>query len=163
MKRLIGLCIGVATALLALGYVGAGNWLGASASAALGCLWLLGLYRGWIGTEALGLIGFAGLAATGARSTVPVPILLASVVVALVAWDLQRFVRRLGAGGQVLDQPALVRSHLRWLLGIAGVGLLISLVGPAIVVPLPFGAMLLLGALLVFGVSRAIGWLNHRA
>jgi hypothetical protein len=163
MKRLIGVCIGVATALLALGFFGVNNWFGATISVALGCFWLVGLYRDWAGTATLGLLGFAGMAALSARSAVAVPILLASVIVALVAWDLQRFLRRLSASGQVLDQPALTRAHLRWSLGVAAAGLLIGLVAPAIVVPLPFGATLLLSALLIFGVSRAIGWLNRRA
>ncbi|MGF2076100.1 hypothetical protein, partial [Enterococcus casseliflavus] len=60
MKRLIGVCIGVATALLALGFFGANNWLGATVGVALGCFWLFGLYRDWPGTAALGLLGFAG-------------------------------------------------------------------------------------------------------
>jgi hypothetical protein len=163
MKRLIGVCIGVATALLALGFFGANNRFGATISVALGCFWLVGLYRDWAGTAALSLLGFAGMVAIGARSAAAVPLLLMSLVAALVAWDLQRFLWRLGASGQVLDQPALTRAHLRWSLGVAGVGLLIGLVAPAIVVPLPFSATLLLSALLIFGVSRAIGWLNRRA
>jgi hypothetical protein len=163
MKRLIGVCIGVATALLALGFFGANNWFGTTISLALGVLWLVGLYRDWPGTSVMGLLGFAGMAALGARSAVAVPLLLASLVAALVAWDLQRFRWRLGASGQVLDQPALTRAHLRWSLGVVAAGLLIGLVAPAIVVPLPFGATLLLSALLIFGVSRAIGWLNRRA
>ena len=162
MKRLTAACIGVATALLALGYAGAGYWLGATASVALGCLWLAGLYRSWTGTETLGLAGCAGLAARGVGAGIAVPVLLASVVVALAAWDLQRFLWRLGHGGEALDQPGLVASHIRWSLGVAGLGLLIGLVAPAIVIPLPFGATLLLSALLVLGVSRAIGWLTRR-
>ena len=163
MKRLIGVCIGVATALLTLGFVGVSNWLGTTVTVLIGCLWLVGLYRGWSGTAALGLVGFVAMAAMGARSAAAVPILIASVVAALIAWDLQRFLRRLAASSQVIDQSALARAHLRWSLGVAGVGLLIALVTPAIVVPLPFGATLLLAVLLVFGVSRAIGRLNRRA
>ena len=163
MKRLIGVCIGVATALLAFGFFGANNWFGATISVVLGGFWLAGLYRGWAGTATLGLLGFAGMAALGARSAAAVPLLLTSLVAALVAWDLQRFLWRLSASGQVLDQPALTRAHLRWSLVVAAAGLLIGLVAPAIVVPLPFGATLLLSALLIFGVSRAIGWLNRRA
>jgi hypothetical protein len=163
MKRLVGVCIAVAAALLALGFYSAGNWLGATVTVLIGGLWLAGLYRDWSGTAALGLLGAVAMAAMGARSAVAVPILLASVVVALIAWDLQRFLRRLGASGQVIDQSALVRAHLRWSLCAAGVGLSLGLVAPLMVVPLPFGVALLLSVLLLFGVSRAIGRLNRRA
>jgi hypothetical protein len=162
MKRLIGVCVGVATALLALGFVSANNWLGVTVSVLIGCLWLVGLYRGWPGSAALGLVGLVAMAALGARSAVAPPLLLVSSTAALVAWDLQRFLGRLGASGQILDQAALVRSHVRWSLGVAGVGLLLGLIAPLIVVPLPFGAALLLSVLLLFGVSRAVGRLNRR-
>jgi hypothetical protein len=161
MKRLAGGLIGVAAALPALGYAGAGNWLGCAASVAIGCLWLVGLYRSWAGIETLGLFAVVGLAAAGTRS-VAAPMLLASVVVALAAWDWQRFMWRLDNSGQVLDQPALARAHLRWSLGVAGAGLLLGLLAPLIAVPLPFGATLMLGVLLVLGLSRAIGGLNRR-
>ena len=163
MKRYAGACIGLATALPALGYAGGGHWIGATACVALGCLWLIGLHRGWSGIETLGLVGFIYLAAAGVWAAIAVAILLASVVAALAAWDLHRFGLRLDAGdrGQVPDRPALVRSHIRWSLGVAGVGLLISLVAPAIQIALPFGVTLLLSTLALLGVSRAIRWLNR--
>jgi hypothetical protein len=161
MKRYAGGCIGLATVLPALGYAGSGRWVGAMLAVALGCVWLIGLYRGWPGTEALGLAGFVGIAAAG--TTVAAPLLLASVVAALAAWDLHRFALRLDRAGreQVLHEPALIRSHIRWSLGVAGVGLLVSLAAPAIQMVLPFGAAILLSALALFGVSRAIRWLNR--
>jgi hypothetical protein len=160
MKRWASACIGLATALLTLGYVIGGHGIGATLVVALGCVWLIGLHRGWNGAETLGLFGFVGLAAVGAAA-VAVPILLASVVAALAAWELHRFTLRLDNGGRVLHEPALVRSHLRWSLGVAGAGLLVSLAAPALQIALPFGATLLLSALAVLGVSRAIHWLNR--
>jgi hypothetical protein len=159
MKRSTGACVGLATALLTLGYAIRGQWIGAALVVALGCLWLIGLYRSWNGAQTLGLVGFAGIAAAGAAA-VAIPILLTSVVAALAAWDLHRFTLRLEHGSCVLHEPALLRSHLRWSLGVAGAGLLVSLAAPAIQIALPFGATLLLSALAVLGVSRAIRWLN---
>jgi hypothetical protein len=161
MKRRTGACIGLVTALLTLGYAMGGQWIGATLVVALGCLWLIGLYRGWNGAETLSLFGFAGLAAAGVAAAVVMPILLASVVAALATWDLHRFTLRLENAGCVLHEQALVRSHVRWSLSIAGAGLLISLAAPAIRIALPFGATLLLSVIAVFGVSRAIRWLSH--
>jgi hypothetical protein len=161
MKRHVGACVGLATALLALGYASAGYWSSATASVTLGCLWLLGLHRGWAGTEEFGLTACAAMAAGGASGIVPIPLALASVVAALAAWDLHRFTRRLGNGDRVLHEPTLVRSHMWWSLGVAGVGLLIGLVAPAIQLSLRFGGTLLLGAIAILGVSRAVRWLNH--
>jgi hypothetical protein len=160
MRRAAGVCIGLAAVLLTLGYAGGGYRIGAAASAIIGSLWLIGLYRGWAGMGTLGLIGLVGMAAAGA-SVVALPMLLAGVAAALAAWDLQRFTRRLDDGGQVLHEPALVRSHIRWSLGAVGAGLLIGLIAPAVHIPLRFGWAILLSALAVFGVSRAIRWLNR--
>jgi hypothetical protein len=161
MKRCAGACVGFATALLALGNAGVGHWIGAALAVALGCFWLIGLHRSWSGIEALGLVGFVAIAATELGTAVAAPVLLASVVAALAAWDLHRFALRLDKGSRVPHKSALVRSHIRWSLGVAGVGLLVSLAAPAIQIALPFGATLLLSALAVLGLSRAIRWLNR--
>jgi hypothetical protein len=161
MKRHIGVCVGLAAALLALGYASAGYWSSAAASVTIGCLWLLGLHRGWAGTEEFGLIACVAMAAGGVSGTVAVPLVLASVVAALAAWDLHRFMRRLDNGDCVLQEPTLVRSHMWWSLGATGVGLLLGLVAPAIQLSLRFGGTLLLSAIAIVGVSRAVRWLNH--
>ena len=58
MRRPATVSIALATLLLALGYALDGRWIGAAASVALGCLWLVGLRRNWNGTDPLGLVGF---------------------------------------------------------------------------------------------------------
>jgi hypothetical protein len=153
--------IGLATLLLALDYALGGHWIGVVASVALGCLWLAGLWRGWNETDSLGIVGFTSLAAVGVWLALAIPVLLASLVAALAAWDLDRFAQRLQRAGHASPTAALARAHLRRLLAVAGIGLLLSAVSFGIQLPIGFGWALLLGALAILGVSRTIRWLSQ--
>ena len=161
MKRYATISIVLATLLPVAGYATSGQWIGVAASVALGCLWLAGLRRGWQGTEVLGLAGFVGVAAVGVWLEVAAPILLAGVVAALVAWDLDRFAQRLRSAGQIEQEPALVRAHLRQLPIVAGLGLLLGLAAGIIPAPSSFGWALGLGALAILGLSRVIRAFNR--
>jgi len=161
VKRPTIIGIGLATLLLTLGYAIGGRWIGAAASVALGCLWLAGLRRGWNGIDSLGLIGFTGLAAVGVWLALATPILLASQVAALATWDLDRFAQRLRSAGRVEAEPDLTRAHLQRLLAATGLGLVLGGVALGVQVPLSFGWALPLAALMILGLSRAIGWLNR--
>jgi hypothetical protein len=163
VKHSVGISIGIATLLLALGYAMGGRWMGAATSVALGCLWLVGLWRGWTGMEALGLIGAVGIAAVGVWLALSTPVLLAGVVAALVAWDLDRFVQRTRNAGHVAEAAALTRAHLGWLLVVAGLGLALGAVAAGIQVPLSFGWALLLGTVAILGMSRAIRSLTRES
>lgn len=160
MKRAARIAIGFATLMLALGFLLGGAWMDAGAALALGGLWLVGLRRDWYGMEAFGLVGFAGLAAAGmVRGFSLFP--LTSVVAALAAWDLQRFARGLEDAGAVIGANALTRSHL-WQLGIlGGLGWMLGAVALDIRVSLGFGWALLLAALAIAGLGRAVHWLSQ--
>jgi hypothetical protein len=161
MKRAAAISIGLATLLLAIGYGLDGHWIGVAASVALGCLWLVGLWRGWHGTDALGLVGFVSLAAVGVWLMLAAPILLVSVVAALAAWDAQRFAQRLWEAEHVRGETELVRSHLQRLFWVCGSGCVLGEIALGVRVPLGFTWALLLGALAIVGLSRAIRWLNR--
>jgi hypothetical protein len=163
VKHSVSISIGIATLLLALGYAMGGGWIGTATSVVLGCLWLAGQRRGWSGMDALSLIGAVGIAAAGVWFALSTPVLLAGVVAALVAWDLDRFVRRTRNAGHVAEAAALTRAHLRWLLVVAGVGLAFGAVAAGIQVPLSLGWALLLGALAILGLSRAIRSLTRES
>lgn len=151
----------LAALLPAIGYALGGRWVGAVASVALGGLWLAAQQRGWNGVEALGLVGFVSLAAVGVLLGLAAPMLLVGVVVALVAWDLDRFARRLRSAGHVEAERALVRAHLQRVLLAVGLGLLLSLVAGGIQIPLSFGWIVGLAVLAVLGLSRAVRALNR--
>jgi hypothetical protein len=161
MKRPATIAIGLATLPLALGYAIGGRWIGAGVSVAVGCLWLIGLRRGWSGTDTLGLVGFTGLATVGVLLALAAPILLAGQVAALAAWDLDRFAERMRSAGRVEDAADLTRAHLVRLLAATGTGLVLGSVALGMQLPLSFGWALLLAALIILGLSRAIGWLNR--
>jgi len=161
MKFYAAISIVFAALLPASGYALGGRWIGAAACVALGGLWLAGLRRGSNGIEGLGLVGFVAIAAVGVWLDLAAPLLLVGAVAALVAWDLDRFAQRLLSAGHVEAAPVLVRAHLKWLLIVAGLGLLLGLLAGGIQVPLSFGWVLGLGALAIVGLSRAIRAFNR--
>jgi hypothetical protein len=161
MRRYTTISIVLAALLPAAGYASGGHWIGAVACLALGGLWLAGQRRGWDGSEALGLAGFAGIAAVGVWLELPTAIVLVGVVAALVAWDLDRFTQRLRNAGQIDQERTLVRAHLQRLLVVAGLGLLLGLAAGIIPAPSSFGWALGLGALAIVGLSRVIRAFNR--
>jgi hypothetical protein len=160
MTWIAATCVALAALLQALGYLVAGLWPGAVIALALGGLWLLALLRGWRRFDHTGLAGIVVLAGVGVWLTLPALLLVCSVVAALAGWDLARFDRR-AAGVQIAGAEALVRAHL-WRLALAtGSGLLLGVLALSIRVSLGFGVALLLAALALIGLSRAIGHLNR--
>lgn len=151
----------LAALLPATGYALGGLWIGAALSVALGGLWLAAQQRSWRGIEALGLVGFAALAGVGVLLGLAGPILLAGLVVALVAWDLDRFAQRLQKAGHVEAERELARAHLQRLLIVVGLGQLLAMVAGGIQIPLSFGWIAGLAVLAVLGLSRAIRALNR--
>jgi hypothetical protein len=80
---------------------------------------------------------------------------------ALVAWDLERFAQRTRAADRIVALEALTRSHLRRLLVVSVLGLGLGAIALGAELPIGFGPVLLLGALAILGLSRAIRWLQR--
>lgn len=156
------LSIAAATLVLALSYAWGAQGIIALLIAALGMLWLIGHRRRWGWTGALVFTFFVGAAAFGAWRGLPAGGMLVAMVVTLMAWDLDAFVRRLRDARRVADERALMRAHLLRFSLVAAIGLLLS--GIALVgrVELGLGGALLLGLLVVLSLSRAFGTLNRQ-
>jgi hypothetical protein len=82
--------------------------------------------------------------------------MLAGVVAALAAWDLDHFAQRLRGAGRVVGEAELVQAHMLRLLPIVLIGLLLGAVGLGLQIELRFGWALLLGALAVLGLRWAM-------
>ena len=167
MTRTLGVvCIVLGTVALALG-CGLGGWPALSAVAILlGLAWLLGRWRGWGWVSSAGLLSFAAAAAAGVWLDFGAGWMLAGLVAALCAWDLDHFARRLEGvpwdGAAVARRRALERRHLLRLLGVATVGLLLAVVALQATIRLTFIPAFLLGLLVLVGLSRAIAYLLQR-
>jgi len=151
------------TGALMLGYGLHGLWVGALVVLTLGLLWLLDQWRGWGWMASIALISFVGTAAVGLWLGLGSGWMLFGVAAALGAWDLDRFARRLRSVRHVAGRREVERCHLRRLLGVGGLGLGLGGLALGVKVELGFGTALLLGLLIVLGLSRAVGFLRRES
>lgn len=160
-RWLLVLGIVLAAGVLSWGYAWSGWLIGVFPLAAVGVLWLVALWRRWDWVGTAGLILFVLAAAVGFLLELGPGWMLAGLVAALACWDLDHFARRLRDADEE-RRPRLERAHLLWLVPVLLAGL--ALGGAALVVRtrLGFGLTLLLGLLLVVGLSQAIGPMIRR-
>jgi hypothetical protein len=152
----------LAAAVLALGYGLGSAWSGVGPILAVGLLWLASQWRDWWGwTASWALAFFTGAAAVGLWLGLGAGWMLAGVVAALSAWDLDHFAQRLKRAGWVEGTCALEHRHLRRLLAVDGLGFLLGAVALGIRIPFGFGVALVLGLLAMWGLSRAVGFLRR--
>ena len=159
--KLLPFVSGLATALLAWGYSSGEFWAWVGVVLVLGVLWLVGGWRRlrWVSSAALFL--YAGLAAGGVLAGLPAGWMAGGLVVALVAWDLDAFIGRLGAAGRVEGRRDLERRHLLRLIVVAGLGLALALVALGVRIQLGFAAAVLLGLIAAWGLGRVVRFLRR--
>lgn len=151
----------LAAAALATGYGLEGSWSGAVAALVVGAFWLVGQWRKWGWVASMALVLLIGVAAAGQMRGVGGGWMLVGVVVALVAWDLDRFAWRMRVAGHVEGVGALEQRHLWRLLIVAGVGLFLGAVALSIKIRLGFAVAFLLAFVAVVGLSRVVGFLQR--
>ncbi len=126
------------------------------ASVALGGLWLIGLRQGWMWTASLELLAFVSLSALGAWLGTPAIGTLFTVIIALAAWDLQRFAERLRRTERVEAEARLIEAHLMRLSLICSLGLLLGGIALAWHVRLSFWWTLLLSFIALTGLHQEL-------
>lgn len=151
----------LAAAALATGYGLSGLWGGSAVALVVSAFWLVGQWRKWGWVASVALVLLIGAAAVGLGMGIGGGWMLVSVVVALVAWDLDRFAWRMRAAGRVEGVDALERRHLWRLLIVAGAGLLLGAVALSVKIRLGFAVAFLLAFLAVLGLSRVVGFLQR--
>jgi hypothetical protein len=147
----------LATGAMALGYERGGFRSGTVFVLAVGLLWLLSARRDRGEMASLGLLSLAGAGIFGLWLGLETSWMVSGLVVALSAWDLDHFARRLRRVAQVDKVRRLEAIHLRRLAIVGGAALLVAAVALSIRVELGFGMALLLGVLAILGLSRVIG------
>jgi hypothetical protein len=133
-----------------------GAWPLALPCVALGALWLIGFARRW---EALGsLMLFAFIIAAGVGVSLSPSVIWAppTVVLALAAWDLERFGARLRLADASSETRELERRHLWRLLAVSGLSLALAWAALGFRLKLGMAVALALGFLAILGLSQVI-------
>jgi len=148
---------------LVIGYALAGYWVGAAFAVGTGLLWLAALWRGWRPVISLSVIIVVGIAALGTWLGVSAGWLLFGLIATLVAWDLGDFSHRFERSEHRQGYATLQRIHLQRLAVVAGSGLLLGGIALNSELELNIWWGILLGVLVIFGLSQAIGRLRRES
>ena len=162
MKLFVGLClsIGLGTTLLAWGYYAGGHQSAGLALALFGIIWLAAQYK-WHWVASVGFFAFTLFAGLGIIIGLPVVLMFASAVFALLAWDLGEFHHRRKLAAKEDETHTLTLAHLTRL-GIAlTVGIIAALLALTNNINFSFewGALLLLAGAL--GIAMLVGRLRR--
>jgi hypothetical protein len=163
IKMISVVSIVLATLSLAAGYIFAGFWPGAITSIVVGSLWLVALWRSWRPMETLCIILFVGIAALSSWLDVPTGWLLFGIIATLAGWDLGDFAHGFGKTEHVQGYATLQRIHLQRLAVVAGLGLLLGGIALSVELRLNMWWGILLGILVIIGLSQAIGRLRRES
>ncbi len=163
VKTLSFVSIVLAALSLAMGSGLAGFWLGAAFAVGAGLLWLTALWRDWRPVIGWSVILFVGIAALGTWLDVSTGWSLFGLVATLIAWDLGDFAYRFGKTDEVHNYAALRRLHLQRLAIVAGLSLLLGGIALSFELSLNMWWGVFLGALVIAGLSQAIGRLRQES
>ena len=161
--RLLPITIGLAAIVLAMGYAVGGAWKVSPILLAAGVLWWIGQKRHWNLLASVALVGFVVAAAMGLWMGLPAGWMLVGVVAALSAWDLDHFARRLRGVERVEMRLALERFHILRLVSVDSLGLLLAGVALAVQYKFSFDVALVLGLVVVLGLSQMISYLRRES
>ena len=152
---------GLSVFVLALAFALSDLWAGVAAVLAGGALWLLGHLRALRWTSSVALIVLVTAAAIAVSHSIGGGWPVLGLVAALVAWDLDQFAQLVRAAGRVDGARDLELRHIRRLLAVASIGGLLAGIGMGLRVRFSFELALVLGALVMLGLSIAVGYLRR--
>ena len=149
--------LAIAVTILVVSFALAGLWQWAFIFVLVGLLWWAARrQRGWHWASSVGMFVLALAAAAGYWLGMPILAMLAVVVLALSAWDLDAFADRLAQSQQDDWTHILVQRHLRRL--IIGNALALGLAAFSLTVELRFNFVVafLLGLSMAYGLNRLL-------
>jgi hypothetical protein len=157
MLRRITFIIMVLTALIpAAGFALSGAWPLALPCVALGALWLVGFARRLDGLASFMLLAFVAAAGVGVSLSQRAIWAPPTVILALAAWDLERFGERLRLAEASSETRELERRHLWRLLAVCGLSLALAWAALGSRLKLDMAVALALGFLAIVGLSQVI-------
>lgn len=124
-------------------------------------LWLAAHWRGWGWATSTAFVLLVALAATGVLLGHPPLWMAAAVTLGMTGWALGGYVRRLAALPNVEDADGRARSFTLRLLALDAVALVLAAFALRVELRLTLALAVLLGALLIAGLSRVIAVLRR--
>lgn len=162
-KRLLILSIWLATIALAVGFSMSNLWVWSSIILASGFLWLF-KQRGQRDRIASPFsLLFTGTAIIGVWLNLSVGLMLTSMVLTLVACDLENLIQRFNSMGRIERPKELERRHIKRLIIASVSGMVLAFIALQTKVSLSFGMSLLLGFATMISLSQAIGFLRRES
>ena len=131
------------------------DWIAPVLVTLLTLLWLTGLNLGWGWSYDTGFLTLIVAAAWGLRWDTSPLWMSVVVVLALIGWDLSRFLARLDATTPEERLQFLQNEHIRHLIPVLLVILVVTVAGLTVQIRLSLGLTILIGFVLVL----SLGWL----
>jgi hypothetical protein len=156
LRRITIVLIILVAVLPAAGLAASGAWPIALPCLAFGALWLLGFARRWDGLGSFMLFAFVVAAAVGVTLNERAIWAAPTVILALAAWDLERFGARLRLADSTAETRDLERRHLWRLLAVSGLSLLLAWAALGVRLKLGMAVALALGMLAILGLAQVI-------
>jgi hypothetical protein len=161
-KTLFVICLVVSMLCLAAGYGIAGQWIGAVIAVITGLAWLPARKYPASGLPFICLAVSVCLAVVGRLSGSPFLLMICGSGFALAVWDLVFLDDALGSNSFGEQTRRFENKHLQALALALGCGLIVAFVGRLINFRIPFMVMMLLVALLIFGLERIWSTIKKR-
>jgi len=161
-KTFFVVCLFVSLLCLTAGYGFAGQWIGAAIAITSGLAWLPARKYPLSWIPHICLITSVGLAVTGQLTGTPPLLMICGSGFALAAWDLILLDGALGTHSAGEQSRRYEIKHIQSLALALGAGLLVAFLGGMLHLQIPFVAMLLFVALVIFGFDRLWGTIKKR-
>ena len=155
-QRIALACTILTTGILVAGFAGEGYWLPMLLVLGAGLLWLAEQWR-WLSWDLISSIIFGVFTIAGAALVLagfPAELILLTLIMNLIAWDLDYFLHRTGEAGQVDNARRLERRHLKRVAMTSGLGLILGGIALEFKIHLAFGWILLLVVVIIVLLHR---------
>ena len=156
-------CLIVSMLCLSAGYGLSDQWIGAMIAIIAGLTWLPARKYPASWLPLVCLIASIGLAVTGQLTGLSSWLMICGSGFALAVWDLVLLERALGTNSAGEQTRRYEIKHLQSLALALGAGLLAALVGGVLHLQIPFVAMMLSVALILFGLDRVWRTIRKRS
>lgn len=161
-KTFFVVCLVVSMLCLTAGYGFAGQWIGAVIALTSGLAWLPARKYPASWLPHICLFASVGLAVTGQLTGTPPLLMIFGSGFALAVWDLILLEGALGTNTSGEQTRRYENKHLQSLALALGAGLLAAILGGLLNFQIPFVAMMLFVALVIFGFDRIWGTIKKR-